>query len=340
MYNTDGGYIIFGIEERKDENNNNTGEPERIFGIEIENSDKLIQSLEDIITNNTEPSISNLQIKILEIEGKNVVLVGTRKFISLPTMVTYKQTNKFYKRRNSGKYAIDVYELKNMFTLNQEITDKIQNFRNSRISQVLSKSFFPNIEDKNSVFLHIIPLGLNENNLIDFMPVQSNLLVEMKPMASTGWDHLYNLEGFATFSYSNKNNKILSYNQIFRNGSIESYSSEFFYEDNGEMIFYPDFFIQEFFNTIKKNFKVLETLKINPPFYISFSLHNILNNPIAVGNTHLRSKRFQKNDIVLPLIMVDNYDSNLLEIFQPIFNILYQSIGYSGCPELKRFFQN
>src|SRR5690554_990459 len=48
MYNTDGGCLVFGIEEEKDKDNQNTGKPKEITGIEIQNSDKLIQQIEDI----------------------------------------------------------------------------------------------------------------------------------------------------------------------------------------------------------------------------------------------------------------------------------------------------
>ena len=48
MYNTDGGCFIFGIEELKDEKGQNTGKPSKIAGLKIENSDKLIQQIEDI----------------------------------------------------------------------------------------------------------------------------------------------------------------------------------------------------------------------------------------------------------------------------------------------------
>ena len=281
MYNTEGGCLIFGIEEKKDSNNQNTGIPNKITGIQIGNNDKLVQALEDIVKNNTEPSISNLHIKIIEIEEKNVLIIGMRKYITLPSMVTYNKTNKFYKRRNSGKYDVDVYELKNMFTINQEISDRILNFRNLRIKDVLSKKFLPNINDQTSVFVHIIPLSINDNNIIDFLAVQQNLLPHLKPMGSIGWNHLYNLEGFMTLNNPPVIQKTLSYTQIFRNGAIEAYSSEFFYPDNDELTFSPDYFIKEFFQTINSILKVHDTLNILPPFYISFSLHNILNKPIS-----------------------------------------------------------
>src|SRR5665647_731735 len=47
--NTDGGTIIFGVSECKDSSGQNTGIPDVIFGLNLENSDKLIQKIEDLI---------------------------------------------------------------------------------------------------------------------------------------------------------------------------------------------------------------------------------------------------------------------------------------------------
>src|SRR5690606_4368445 len=133
MYNTDGGCIVFGIEEEKDSNGHNTGKPESIVGIEISNPDKLIQQIEEIVKNSTEPSISHLLLRVIEVDLKKILIIGVPKGLGLPSMVTFNQTNKFYKRRNSGKFAVDVYELNNMFMQNQALREKANTFRNERI---------------------------------------------------------------------------------------------------------------------------------------------------------------------------------------------------------------
>lgn len=70
MSNTDGGCLIYGIEESKDEKGQNTGTPESIVGITIENYDKLAQQVEDIIKGNTEPRISNIVLNLIIIDKK------------------------------------------------------------------------------------------------------------------------------------------------------------------------------------------------------------------------------------------------------------------------------
>jgi len=109
MYNTDGGCIIFGIEEEKDESGQNTGKPLKIVDLEVENFDKLFQQIEDIIKNSTDPSITHISLKEIQLEEGKVLIIGIPKGLGLPSMVTYKSSNKFYKRRNTGKFLVDTY---------------------------------------------------------------------------------------------------------------------------------------------------------------------------------------------------------------------------------------
>jgi hypothetical protein len=258
MYNTDGGCLVFGIEEEKDQNNQNTGKPKEITGIEIQNSDKLIQQIEDIVKNCTEPSINQLIINELEVEGQTVLILGIPKGLGLPSMVTYNQTNKFYKRRNSGKYAVDVYELNNMFMQNQVLKEKASDFRKKRIKTVLNQESLPNLVVDNSFFVHIIPFSFLDNHIVDFSKAEKDNILDMRPIGTTGWDKMYNIDGYATFTTSSDRQQISSYNQIFRNGIYEAYTSELFFEDrNGNIAFNGMAMIKETLRTISEGLKVL-----------------------------------------------------------------------------------
>ena len=277
MYNTDGGCLVFGIEEEKDESNQNTGKPSKVTGIKIENSDKLTQQIEDIVKNCTEPSISSLIIKELKVDTLDILIIGIPKGLGLPSMVTYNQTNKFYKRRNSGKFAVDVYELNNMFMQNQVLKEKANSFRKERIKRVLNQESIPNLKVDNSFFIHIIPFGFLDYNILDFTTAEKDNILNMKPLNVTGWDKMYNIDGYATFSTSLNNQNVSSYNQIFRNGIYELYSSELLFEtQDGRKGFIGKTMITETIRSIKEALIVLDQLQVEPPFLISFSFHNVL----------------------------------------------------------------
>ncbi len=335
MYNTEGGCLIFGIGESKDDKGQNTGTPETIYGIQIDNSDKLTQQIEDIVRGNTEPSISNLILNIINVEGNNVLVIGIFKGFGLPSMVTFNETNKFFRRRNSGKYAVDVYELNQMFMQNQVLKESAEKFRLQRIKKVRNLKVFPTLDNSTSFFIQIIPFSFLSDQIIDFSNVEGmNLLTYMKPMFSSGWDTMFNLDGYATFSMTSDRQKIESYDQIFRNGVYEVYSSSLFVQadQNGNKVncMYGENFIPETIKKVNNGLIVLNKFQIESPFLICISIHNVLGGTIKGSRGY--SRRFMTEDIVLPPIVLPTYETDLYKQLKPNFDILWQSVGYSDSP--------
>lgn len=335
MFNTEGGCLIFGIEESKDHKGQNTGIPKSITGIPVDNYDKLSQQIEDIIKGNTEPSITNIALNHLDVDGQSVLVVGISKGLGLPAMVTFNETNKFYRRRNSGKYAVDVYELNQMFMQNQVLKESAEKFRHQRIDKVRNLKVFPTLDNTASFFIQIIPFSFLSEQTLDFTNVQGMHLSRiMKPIYTNGWDAMFNLDGYATFSSSSDHQKIDGYDQIFRNGIYEAYTSRIFGQADkaGRKVnnLYGDDFIPETLEKINSGLSVLKQFQIEPPFLICMSIHNILGGTITGLQGYPRP--FMTEDVVLPPIVIQTNESDLYAQLKPIYDILWQSVGYSSSP--------
>lgn len=338
MYNTEGGCLIFGIEERKDGKNQNTGLPESIKGIQIDNYDKLSQQIEDLLRSNTEPSITNIALNHLIIDGQSVLVIGISKGLGLPTMVTFHETNKFYRRRNSGKYAVDVYELNQMFMQNQVLKESAEKFRHERIEKVRNLKVIPSLINVRPFFIQIIPFSFLKDQTLDLSNAANmHLYPEMFPMYASGCDTMFNLDGYATFSSSADRKNIVSYDQIFRNGIYEVYTSELFLLfDNGTVKQnYIDGrkFIPESLKKINDGMTVLRKFQVEPPFILCMSIHNILGGTISEDRR--TNKRFMTEDIFLPPIILPTYETDLESQLKPIYDILWQSVGCSKAPSNK-----
>lgn len=338
MYNTDGGCIIYGIEDIKDEKKQNTGIP-KIHGIAIENEDKLFQKIEDTIKSNTEPSINNIVLKKIKTGDKKVLVIGVPKGLGLPCMVTLNQTNKFLKRRNSGKYAVDVYELNQMFMQNLILKESVEKFREERTKKVISGKVIPNLDNSTSFFAHIFPLSFVNEQIIDLSEVHTSgqIITLMQPLHATGCDHMYNLDGFLTFctrSLKIENSlqpneykdKIISYNQLLRNGIYEIYSSHVVENIDSHLRLY-EYNLNQSIDAIKHGLIVLQKMNVESPFYVSLSLHGLLNAKLIYHGNCVNSKRFSTNEIFLPAVLVQHYDSDIKELLKPVFDILWQAVG-------------
>ena len=157
----------------------------------------------------------------------------------------------------------------------------------------------------------------------------------MKPFNELSWDPMYNIDGYATFSRTLDRLQISSYNQIFRNGIYEVYTSGLFHQtQTGKEGFNGKLMIQETIQCINEALLVLKQQQVEPPFLISFSFHNVLGK-IMVNENNYINREFKQNDIVFPLILVPNYESDIYSLIKPNLDILWQSFGYSESIKIK-----
>ncbi len=340
MANTEGGVIIFGIEEGKDGAGKNTGIASNIVGISVPNKDKLLQQIEDTIRSNTDPKINTIGIRFIEVDGAELFLIGINKFISLPHMMTYKSSNKYYKRRNTGKYLVDSNELYELFMNNYLLKERANNFVKERVIEIREGHLFQNLDLIGSFFLHIIPIGHIGNNLIDLASIKNTefLQLRMRPLMSGGWEHNFNLDGFMTYSTYDK--KVHSFTQLFRDGILEFYTSDFHSKDEskGDMFQINGAYIEGLVvESITKAFEVYTEFKIEGPYAIFINLFDT-ENGVLVGDSRIWSYRatlIGRNSIFLPSIVLQSNTVNLWEELKPMFDILWQAGGYPKSPYYK-----
>jgi hypothetical protein len=328
--NSEGGIILYGIEEEKGENSSNSGIPGKIIGIQYNNIDNLILKMEDILGNSIQPRIPNIRIKSIEISSKPLIVIIIPKSYGLPHMVSYKSTNKFYKRRNSGKYLVDVFELNQMFMQNTELQQRANQFVSDRIAMVLNGEFIPNILTKNSSFIHIIPLSFQQNqirltNRVDYYTILNtfNSLV-----ANT--NHHHNFEGYILSSLTPGDNKVNSYFQVFRNGILEYYSTEYcdtMQPNNTQLFFFIDRFELDCIDMVSNAINYYKEVNVYDPFLVFINLFDLINTKIYTNSRFRISNAFGRNNLKIQPVLIKSHDSNFEQDLKPAFDVLWQSSG-------------
>ena len=353
LYNTEGGCIIYGIQEGKDDKNKNTGYPIQLYHQNFDQPDALILQIQSIIKYNTAPSIINIIIRFIKVDEITVMIIGVPKGLGLPTMVTLNEANKFYKRNNNGKYAVDVYELNQLFMQHAGVRENAVTFQANRIKDVLSGTIYPTVNTQGGFFLHAIPIDFQKDNLVDFSVLRGSELSEsIEPIrfytdldeTYPQYQSSYNYDGFMTSFRKAENSSIYSYNQFFRNGIIEFFTGGFYEPvslENGKRTFlYGDALVKGTIECIKKAIIIWKTFKIEPPFLILIQF----NAPAAillVGSSH--SVKITRNPITLPVIYFEKFNLTTEDIFQQMvkyFDIIWQAAGQRGCPPKKSFFES
>lgn len=344
LYNTDGGCIIYGIEEKKNERNENTGFPDTIIHQPYENKERFEQQLHSIIKDNTDPSIPNIVVQFLTVEGKELFIVGVPRGLGLPSMITYRDLNRFHRRSVSGNYVVTTFELNQMFLQNQAVKEKASLFRSNRIAAIKSGEVFPDMEVKGDYLLHLVPFSFLDERIYDLPPlVTSNLKIYPVNQESYYSKNLsqYNLDGLLTYKFENGQKTITSCIQYFRNGIIEAYTNRCHFTDekSSQVHIRGNEIVTTTIFTVSNMVEVFKALEVEPPFAVYLNLLGV-NNAMFITPPSALAGYIMRSDVLLPPVLVNSYDftyHELFELLKPIFNILWQGVNLSECPPIESF---
>src|SRR4029079_9842290 len=130
-----GGHLIIGMAEDK-------GVPTELIGLDMDDLDAEKNRLDHIIQNGIQPRlIPGHQIHgvTLNQSSRIAIVIRVRKSLTMPHMVTFKNTSKFYSRNWHGKYQLDVGEIRNLFLMSETAIDTVRNFRTERLSKIIAE---------------------------------------------------------------------------------------------------------------------------------------------------------------------------------------------------------
>jgi hypothetical protein len=328
--NTFGGIIIYGIEEEKDEQDKNTGIPGEIVGLGTINIDQEVLRLGNSIRDGLDPKLNNVIFKDIDVDGQKVLLISILRSLFAPHMISFMRNGRFYSRHNSGKYQMDVREIKQAFLQTDEWEKASDNFRRNRIMDVRSLKFIPDLKSEGSYFIHILPLGSNRVE-IDLKTHYEKLKRFLPPNCFGGYSR-FNLDGYLVYG---GNKRCETYIQYFRNGGIEIYTSRLYNlgnEKNPQGLNGNDF-EKLTVKHIEESISISSEFGVEPPLIIYLSLMDLKN--IAMFKKTEIVGNFDRDDILFPGIVVDNLDIDVSGLLRPLFDILWQASGWNGSPNYK-----
>jgi hypothetical protein len=321
--NASGGDLIYGIAQ-----DNDTGFPQKVEGLDIRNADQEILRLESSIRDGIEPRIPSVAIQpIILSNTKTVLIVRVQKSWNSPHRIGFKGHHRFYTRSSNGKYELDVGELRTAFTFPEAITEKMRKFREDRISRVIANETPVPLFDNAKIMLHLMPI-------ISFSPGQRYDIdkISSKPemMAPQGCgSYRYNLDGFLSFSIG-KFGKSYCYVQLFRNGIIEATDGSTL-QPNGEELFIPCIsYEKDLIESLPRFLSILKTLNVEPPILCFLSLVGVKGYSMPTGRFWQREHfSIDRDVLMLPEVMVESFDVKAEEVLRPCFDAIWNACGYA-----------
>ena len=339
FYNTDGGIMVIGLEEEKDEEGRNNGIPKLPNANKpITNYDGLLLKIQESIRQSTNPAITNLSFSpIIKLSGSDIFIIGIPKAKSLPAMVTYGNHNRFFKRKANGKYSLDTVELYETFMQINTVEQRITEFIRERQYNVSENLFWPNIGSLSSILIHVIPATFYNSQIENFSSheVEDFLKSILSPPSGGSYSSRYCLEGFHLFQNRRLDDEleIVPYNLLFRNGSTETFTNEpFDKRPNGNLLVNGEGLLYIIKKQLEKNVLLFKRFSIEPFFYLSIKLNNIKN--MNLTPRLISRERYNNfNDLQLPITLLENDIKGLKKQLKNVVDILWQTGGSNECPQ-------
>jgi hypothetical protein len=326
--NTDGGDLLIGMRAED-------GIPKEITPIERVRLDGLKLTIEQLIQNGITPRLLPLIHEIPVSEKESVLLVRVPRSWAAPHRVTLAGNNNFFARHSSGKYHMDVNQLRAAFTLDGVVHERIHELRAKRVNEIMERLQYP------AMALHLIPYeSLDPTRVFDLRAVSPEGL---HPLGQTGYrDRIYNFDGVKASTvhpFLATASQEIAYTQIFRNGTIESVNSllqpyAVGLLTPGDQIIYGQIVAKDWLQAFQRFLNVQESIGVAPPIMVLISLVGVYEHYFDGSSSDGRGyprNALRKITILIPGSVVDSYDCDPGSVFRPMFDILWNAGGLSHC---------
>lgn len=318
--NTSGGDLIFGIAEAE-------ALPTEIVGLQSGDLDKERQRLESIMASGLEPRIRYEVRDINCADDKRVLVLRVDRSWSGPHRVVFQQSDRFWGRNTSGKYPLDVNELRAAFTLSSTVLDRIRGFRTDRIIAISNNQTPVQMNPGPKVVMHCVPVesfaAQPHYDLIPFLRDYARL----SAIGSAGYRRRLNLDGLLVHDGVSENFGD-TYTQLYRSGAIEAVTADCVTEKDGRKLIDSGRYERNLPNYLQTCFRVFHELGASTPIFVALTVTNARGFAMSDRMSYMETSHPIAHDtLALSETVVQDFSDDPLEILKPMFDIVWNACG-------------
>lgn len=334
--NASGGIILYGIEEES-KGGKKTGIPKAVVGVETTSFDAVRLWMEQVVRGGVEPRINGILIHTTDVpSGKPTVAIQIPDSLNAPHMVTFGNTSRFFSRSQSGKYQLDVQQIRDAFLVSESITERVRDFRLDRISRILAEETPALVSSDSLLTIHFAPLSAQHIDRSEkFSDVRSEVLSPICTMKRGGGSTRFNLDGILFFEESVGEAAPASYAQLFRDGSVEivdvwALSST---QKKAERRISTGHVEERMLECMEAYVNLMGALEVAPPFACMVSLLRVQGSRLKLYEHSPMPVRhgIDRNNVLLPDVVVHELPVEADKVLRDAMDDLWRAGGYSRC---------
>jgi hypothetical protein len=321
--NAAGGDLVFGITDERDANGKPTGLPCSADGLKIPNISEAVARLENLTRDGVTPRIQGIQWQPIEgfPSGPMLVMRIPKSMIG-PHMVIFGGMARFYSRNSTGKYPMEYGEIRSAFVESTDIEEKLRAFRNARVVAISNGDSPAGIVNNPVVIVHLMPLSVfTTSDRRDLTRIAAQHESSLQPFNAGGWGGRYNFDGYVSSS-----GKEPKYVQVFRNGSMEAADATLLvigqkdYENQIPTIPLEKTVIA----AVRRYLDIQRGMEVPLPIFVSVTLFRVKGFTVS----YFGGSTIDRNVLMLPEVLVEDYDSPAHTLLRPAFDTLWQACGH------------
>ena len=323
-----GGDLVFGIEDERDADGKATGLPASACGVAISNVSSEIARCENLIRDGISPRVQGIGWKVVEgFHVGPVIVMRVPKSLFGPHMVVFGGMARFYARNSTGKYPMEIGEIRSAFVESTAIGERLQAFRNERLAKIMGGDTLLGSFVTPKVVVHLVPLvslGLTASHEVTRQAAR--LKEFLPPMKGTSWGGRYNFDGYLVFSPKSE-----SYVQVFRSGIIEAAAVPFLgisneYKNQIASIDLERTILQAVSNYLEAQ----NRLPMPLPIFVAISLLGVRHYRMPIYSSYFANEGqpIDRDDLLLPEVLIEEYGSRFARYLRPSFDALWQACGH------------
>jgi Putative DNA-binding domain len=325
--NTEGGDLIYGVEEDR-------GVITEIVGVPSPDVDAEILRLENLVRDGVSPRMTASFRAVPCTAGKVMIIRVERSWIG-PHRVIFRGHDKFYGRTSAGKFALDVSQLRAAFLQSATLAEQINTFRVDRIIDIANDRAPVPLVKAPTLVLHVIPFGaLWDQVQFDVTIFYKNPTLH-KPWDSYGWDKRMTFDGALLWLLPDVDGRFNGYTHFFRNGILEGVNTCLLeaHLNSGQRVIPHVRFEGQLVEYLPRCFQSLQQIGIRPPVSVSLTLINVRGLRMAMPPLGFDyGKEIREETLFLPPTTVENLSIPAPSVLRPMYDRVWNACGLLTSP--------
>ena len=337
--NAIGGDLVFGAREARDESGKPTGTPDAIVGLDVTNLDQAIQRLENVLRDGIAPRIPGIRFwPVGQFERGPALILRVPRSWATPHMVVFQQSGKFFTRHAGGKHQLDINELRDAFFNTRSASERAEEFRTARLGRIIGGGAAVPLSSDKVLCIHAIPhAGLFGALAVDLANAASSS-GEFQPIEARSWGPRYNIDGVISIAGAPRGENTTGYVQLFRNGIVEVVFADMYFDPPPDMRtavagIGAAHVANELAGALERIRRLFRVLEVPAPVSWFTSLYGVKDVQFHVSQRLSLYGRnaFDRETILLPEIVLANYDEAAPTVLKPLLDALWQAAGLERC---------